>query len=148
MNRKPYALLFLLLAFAATGLAGGSAARSNEFVECTMSVRPDSLKAGSTGMLLIRLKPKPGIHVNLTPPLKVMLDSTKVITASASRHVPKKKEYLDTTKPIKHAFTLSSKIPPGTSAITGTLTYYYCSDAEGWCSKFTLPIDQKITVVK
>ena len=148
MNRTLFVLVFSLLASVSTGIAGEAAPRPNAFVSCTVSIRPASLKPGSTGTLLISLTPKKGIRVNLKPQPTVVIDSSDVVVSSARRDLPKAKEYLDTSKPIKHSFTLSRDVREGPAAITGTLTYYYCSDTEGWCSKFTLPIDQKITVVK
>ena len=148
MNKILTALVLSLLLFVSSGLAGGVATRSNEFVECTVSTRPSTLKPGATGMLFITLKPKKGIHVNLTPPLSVIIDSSDVVAASAKREIPKAKKYLNTAKPIRYTFTLSPTARTGEATIKGTLTYFYCSDAEGWCSKFTLPIAQKITVVK
>ncbi|MBI1808057.1 MAG: hypothetical protein HYR76_13540, partial [Ignavibacteria bacterium] len=55
-------------------------------------------------------------------------------------------EYLDASKPIKQSFTLAKSTKAGSLSFKGTLTYFFCSDADGWCSRFKQPIDVTVTV--
>ena len=148
MHRTIITTTLALFIAATLSFAGESPASSNEYVKCTVGLRQRMLKAGATGTILITLEPKKGIHINLTPPISVALDSTGVVVASSTRELPKVKTYLDTSKPIKYSFTLSGALKPGPQVISGVLTYFYCSDADGWCSKFKQPINLKIDVVK
>ena len=37
-------------------------------------------------------------------------------------------------------------VGPGSSGISGTLTYYYCSDSEGWCRREKKQFTVAVTV--
>ena len=60
-------------------IAGGTRPPENKYVKCDIVLQKKQLKAGTTGQLLITLKPIAGIHVNITPPAEVKLDSTNII---------------------------------------------------------------------
>jgi hypothetical protein len=47
--------------------------------------------------------------------------------------------YLDPSKAIVQRFTVDTPPRSGPVTLKGILTYYYCSDAEGWCSRFRQP---------
>lgn len=147
-----HVVLLVLLLFAGTFpvFGGGNPKTENEYVKTEISLKQNKLKAGASGQVLFSLRPKKGIHVNLAPAVEVKLDSSDLIALSGKPEIPrdKKTDFLDPLMPIKQSFTLSKKTKPGMVALKGMLTYYYCSDAEGWCSKFKQPIEMKITVVQ
>ena len=132
--------------------AGGKNPRTNEYVGATWAVERTRLAAGSSGRLRFTLRPKKDIHINLRPPLSVSLEGDSSITLTGDPKLSSVKkdtsEYLDASKPVLQAFTLSRNARPGSARITGTLTYFYCSDSEGWCSRFRQPFEAKVTVVK
>jgi hypothetical protein len=143
-------VLGIVFLFGSFFVFGGSTS-TNKYVEYSAILKPDKLKPGSVGQLLITLKPQRGIHINLDPPLSVILDSSVALISSGKIDIPrmKKEKFLDPTKPIGVPFTLARSLAPGTRVtLKGTLTYYYCSDAEGWCSRFKQPVDIQCTVVK
>ena len=47
---------------------------------------------------------------------------------------------------VKQQFQLSPGAPHGPVTLKGTLTYYFCSDKEGWCSKYKQPVEIALTV--
>ena len=122
----------------------------NEYVTASITLRPSKLRAGNSGELLISLKPKKGIHINLQPKAELKLEISDAFILTDSLIIPKSKKtgFVDSEKPIRQMFKLSPKLSPGTVTLNGTLTYYYCSDAEGWCSKFKQPIQLKAIVKK
>ena len=129
---------------------GGRTTSDNKYVQVSFSLRERQLRAGSNGLLLINLQPKKGIHVNLEPPPSVTFDTTDVLSAAGKLDVPKseKTKFLDGSRAMKQPFTLSRKLKPGPVTLTGSLTYFYCSDAEGWCSRFKQPVELTINVMK
>ena len=146
----PLAILVSYLALLIVGLAGGISKPENEHVKISISATPSELKAGAQAQLLISLKPKKGYHIVTTPPMEIKLDSVSGIQVIGKLQIPQStnKDYVETSKPIKQRITLASRLKPGTATIKGTLTYFYCSDAEGWCSKFKQPIELTIKIVK
>lgn len=120
----------------------------NEYVQVYTSVKPANIKAGGTAEILFTFATQEGIHINLDPPIEVELD--KNIAALSKLDVPKAKgsEYLNLKKPVKQSFTLNKKLKPGKHQLKGTLTYFYCSDEEGWCSRFQQTIQLNIVVEK
>lgn len=144
----------ILLAFAQIlnvfGKSNDKPAQSNKYVVFSASLSNARIKQGGSGELQLSLKPVKGIHINATPPLQLKLDSLEGLSLNGSPVIPKAKkpDYVDTSTPIRQRFTIASSLSPGTHALKGMLTYYYCSDAEGWCSKYKQPIEVKLTVVQ
>ena len=143
-------LLLACLAFSALSTTAGSESRSakNTNVASVVRLNKNRLHAGTEGEILITLTPNKGIHINLDPPLSIVLDSSDAISSVGNADVPKKDTVLDVSKPIRLSFSLSKKIKPGSVTIRGTVTYFYCSEIEGWCSKFRQPFEVKLTVVR
>ena len=134
--------------FIAAANSGEKAAAVNSYVKCALEVKKKSLKPGEKGELFISLQPVKGVHINLTPPMSVSFDSLGEIQASGTMEIPKKETFLDITKRIRIPFVLSPASKAGTATLKATLTYYYCSDAEGWCSRFKQPLEVTMTVAK
>ena len=144
-------LLFLLGNFSSLFLvAGDKSTASNEYVKINTVVKEHSLKAGAKGTLLFTFIPKKGIHINIEQPMSLKLDSAALVSRVGDLVVPQsaKKEIMNDKKPVKQAFTISTNVNPGEIHIKGILTYFYCSDEEGWCSRFKQPIDVTLTIKK
>ncbi len=120
----------------------------NKYVQVYTSVKPATIKAGGNAELLFTFATQEGIHINLDPPIEVEID--KKFAALGKLDVPKVKgsEYLNLKKPVKQSFTLNKKLKPGKHQLKGTLTYFYCSDEEGWCSRFQQTIQLNVVVEK
>ena len=148
MKRTLVIVSILTAALSHPAYCGKTPRSSNEYVTYSATVKQKSMKPGSTGVLLFTLRPNNGIHINLTPPITVTFDSSGVAAANGALTVPKANEYLDASKPITQSFTLSRDVKPGSLPIRGTLTYFYCSDAEGWCSKFKQSVECTVKVAR
>ena len=120
----------------------------NQYVACTVTAKDKKVNAGGATSLLFTLTPQKGIHVNFTPPMKVTFDSASVAAVAGEPSVTKRDTLVDTSHPIVQPITLAATAPAGTAVVRGTLTYFYCSDKEGWCSRFQQPFEVKIPVVK
>ena len=120
----------------------------NEHVKFTVSLKERKVKAGGAGNLLIRLQPKKGIHINLTPAITIAYDSAGIIARTEAPTIPVADTFLNTAKPIQQHVTLASGLRPGRGVIKGIVTYFYCSEAEGWCSRFRQPFELPVRVVK
>jgi hypothetical protein len=150
LNARGILLTVLCLSTASWLLAGDRTSSNNKYVSCKVSVENEIVRAGATTSLLISFTPQKGISVNSRPPLDVSFDSTSVITKVDSLILPKstKEDRLDTSKPVRVPFQLSKELQAGKFKLSGTLTYYYCSAAEGWCSKFQQPFTVVLTITK
>lgn len=149
---RPVSSFVLILVFFCVGVAGDGASpiKKNDRVDFRATLAEKSLKPGAQGTLLVSLVPKKGIHVNLIPPISITFDSTSVISDIGKIEIPKssKPEYLEPTKPIRLSFSLSARAKNGPITLRGTVTYFFCSDAEGWCSKFKQPFEVSLKIVK
>lgn len=128
--------------------AGGTAPPTNEYVKFTVGSPQKTVKAGAKAELLFTLTPRTGIHVNLQPALDLKLDSIPGIVPAGRPEVPRRDSFLDASKPIRQTLTLANNLPAGVHTIRGTLIYYYCSDAEGWCSRFKQAFEVGLTVAR
>ncbi|HUL42723.1 MAG TPA: hypothetical protein VLY03_00030 [Bacteroidota bacterium] len=143
-------ILALIVLFTASAIAGGNPPTQNSYVQCRVQTKQKNLQPGSSGELLITLKPQEGIHINLQPAIDVKLDSSVAVTAVGKTEIPRQAtaNYLDTSIPVKQSFAVPKSAQPGNIVVRGTITYFYCSDAEGWCSRFKQPFLVNLTVVR
>jgi hypothetical protein len=145
------AFLALFLFFVVPHLIGGNTTPAeNKYVTCKISLEKQAVRAGSRTQLLISFTPQKGIHVNTKPPMSISFDSTSYIANIDTLIVPQSKipDALDPSKVVKVPFRLKKGIQPGTMKLSGVLTYFYCSDAEGWCSKFKQPFEVTLNITK
>jgi hypothetical protein len=120
----------------------------NKFVAYKVNVDKHSFTMGTKGTLLFTLQPKQGIHINIEPGPTFSFDSSCGISSGGKLEVSKDDSsgFLSKQKPIKQIFFVPKNFKSGTISVKGTLIYYYCSDAEGWCSRFKQPVETTIEV--
>jgi hypothetical protein len=143
LNRIVYFLLasFFLLSFNQDGVAG-------EDVKITAKAVKDTVRVGKEARLLFEMKPNTGLHLNVVPAITLELIDTKNFTLLAKKFAPDSTSKTLTTKdgyeifdphhaqPVSFAVKIEKSAKPGRYPLKAKLTYYYCSDAEGWC-RFT-----------
>ena len=141
-------LALIAAVVSSAGRTGDASAARNQYVSCRVELNNNALRPGSTGELLITLVPARGIHINLNPPISFAFEGSSAVTPKGRLEIPKKDKYLDGTKAIRQSFRVPASATPGTMVIRGTIMYYYCSDAQGWCSRFKQPVELSVRVVK
>ncbi len=142
-------LVYLIVACSFLSFAKTDAERSeNEYVDVTITLKPNEIKSGGNAQLIVTFKPQKGIYINLDPPIEIRLE--KDYATIGKIEIPKTKDgdYLNTQKPVKQNFKLKKNLQTGTYILKGQLVYFYCSDAEGWCSRFKQPIQLNISIIK
>ena len=121
---------------------------NNQHVNVEMKF-PVKISIGKTSELAFFFKPIDGIHVNTTPMFELRLDKNSSFDVVGNPRFQKdKNDYLDITKPIEFSVKAKDNLKIGQYDLKGKLNYFYCSDAEGWCNRFTQPIDVIIEVTK
>jgi len=81
--------------------------------------------------LIITLKPIPGIHINSEPRPEIKFNEpVEVLNIKFDKA---KGSYIDTQKPIIVELKIKTH---EIKSLSGKFIYFYCSDDEGWCSKF------------
>lgn len=148
-------LLSLAISVTATHGEGGNSV--SEYIIITVRVEKDSLKAGDQGKLLFTIKPRAGFHVNVEPAISLELSEPQSFTLLNKKFVPDSTVKAITTKdgykvfnpeaPVIFAFKVAKSLKSGKYALQAKLTYYYCNDAEGWCSFTTENFPVSIRVV-
>jgi hypothetical protein len=112
------------------------------------------LKAGADGAVAILLKPTaPKVVVNENPAPRLKLDAAQTILvdrqpqkAPAAPADPAQAKYLDPKVPVRFAVALAPGATKGAHNIKATVTYFYCSKAEGWCRKGTTDVTVEVSV--
>jgi hypothetical protein len=104
-----------------------------------------ALRRGASGAeIAVTLTPRDhDIKVNRAPSPRLTLDAAQQVLSLKPAKVEKgeKKEgYLDTTFPVVFPVEVGAH-GHGGAFVKGTLTYYYCSKAEGWCRKGTREVE-------
>ncbi len=141
--------LALVYQCAAAG-KGDNAKATNANVKVQVHLSRQTFKAGDTGELTIMLEPAEGFHINANPPVELRLDDPKTIMlkGALTQAVDRKNGYLSTRTPVRQTFYVPKETPAGSHTITGTVTYFYCSDTEGWCQRYKQPVSVSFTLAK
>jgi hypothetical protein len=139
-------LVILLLAGSAKFLVGGSTL--SEFVRLEVSPATLTMQPGGRGVIELLFYPVDGIHVNADPPVRFSLDSAAGVTLQGKPVLTAdaKTGYLSISAPVKQTLVLGNKTGPGKLKVKGTVTYFYCSDSEGWCNRQQQPVEFTILV--
>jgi hypothetical protein len=139
----------LLIAGSAQTVGVGGGKGSNSAVQFSVATERKKLSPADVDTLLFTLHPKSGIHINLEPGLTISIDSSSGVSISGKPEIPvnAKTNFLQEDKPIRQAYRLPAHLSSDSIIVSGVMTYYYCSDAEGWCSRFKQPFSVKIRVL-
>jgi hypothetical protein len=131
-------------------LAPGEGKVSNDLVGLDVGLRQSQLKPGETGQVIISFKPKKGIHVTTDPPFEFSIDTLGHFfsVGDKAEFVTDTKGYVNPSRPVRQPFIVSRDTPAGTYEVKATLIYYYCSDNEGWCSRFKQPVRFSVKIAK
>jgi hypothetical protein len=94
-------------------------------------------RAGAPAVIEVRFAPAdPEVHVNRFPPprldLEPMQDLIKLAPAPAAK--PGGEKYLGPSEPYRFP-VIAKGGAPGAQSVKGVVTYFYCSQREGWCRK-------------
>jgi len=123
---------------------------SNKFVHVDVAVSTSTLKPGQQAELRLMFKPVDGIHVTIDPPVEIKVEPKGIffLKGESRRPVDKSSGYLSSAEPVVQRFTISKNAQAGNHALKASIIYYFCSDDEGWCRKFTMPVELNFTVKK
>ena len=140
----------LLLAFICifTTAAEKSTFTTNDHVKVEM-LSPSKLAIAKPGAVTFHFIPIDGIHINAEPMFELKLDKDSQFEVTGEpRYTKNEKEYIDIKKPIEFSIKTKSGTKPGTYQLKAKLYYFYCSDKEGWCNRFSQPIECSATVTR
>jgi len=82
-------IVIAVLIFASLAVSSEKPATENQYVKFSAALKQPSMAKGSTGALLINLRPQKGIHIVLEPPVSVTFDSAAPVEISGKVEVPK-----------------------------------------------------------
>lgn len=144
------AVCFLISCLVITASPGGENSQSNKYVKVETAIASADVKAGGKGTILIFFVPVDGIHINAEPPVTMKLEKDRLLSLEGEPDFSTDKESgsMSTSTPVEQRFAVSSKAKPGEHTIKGTIVYYFCSDTEGWCRKFSQPMALKLNIHK
>ncbi len=120
----------------------------NEHVTLELKL-PKSISLTDPNEIAIFFSPIEGIHINTIPLFELRLDKHSAFEiVGKPRFQKNEKDYLDITKPVEFSVRPMKGTKPGKRILKGKLNYFYCSDSEGWCNRFTQPVEVNIEVSK
>lgn len=143
------ATFLLISAVAVTGESAEPVASSqNPSVITTVTIPNQPLARGQTGEIVIVLLPADGIHINAEPPVRVSLDSAATVSlvGEPQQILDETTGYLDADAEVKQRFRVTKNAAAGTHRLKATITYFYCSDSEGWCKPFRHRVELPLLV--
>ena len=110
---------------------------------------PEKISLTKEAELAFFLTPVEGIHINTTPVFEIVLEKNSQFEVKGkARFVKDENDYLDIDKPVEFLIKTKSGTKTGKQTVKGKLNYFYCSDAEGWCNRFSQPFEMSIDVTK
>lgn len=150
----------ILFLFHGLFLINSAVAFAEGEVKITAKAAQDTVRAGKATRLIFQLQPQAGLHVNIEPAIKLTLIDAKSFKLAAEKFVPDSTSKTVTTKdgykifdpnhaqPVTFIVKAEKNTKPGLHPVKAKLTYYYCSDAEGWCSFANQEFVFNLVVVK
>ncbi len=109
--------------------------------------QPEKISIVKSGEIAFLFQPVIGIHVNTNPLFELKLEKNSVFEVVGNvRFQKNEKDYLDVVTPVEFSFKAKTGTKAGKQKLKGTLNYFYCSDKDGWCNRFSQPIDVTIEV--
>ncbi len=118
----------------------------NEHVKMEISIQTN-VSAKTSVAVSFHLTPSEGIHINTSPAIEFVLAKDSPYELSGKPQYKKsKKDYLDHTMPVTITLNAKKNSIAGKTLIKGKLNYFYCSDTEGWCSRFSQPVEITVEI--
>ncbi len=142
--------IFFLLTAAAGLLISAEKKTSTENEHVTLEMKfPEKISLQSKGAISFLFTPAEGIHINTDPEFELILEKNGPFEISGKPKYKKNKGgYLATAKPIEFFVKAKAGASAGKQTLKGKLNYFYCSDKDGWCNRFTEKIEITIDVVR
>ncbi len=137
-----------ILLFVASAKAFGGVNSHNEYVRLEVRSTFAEIRPGASGVIEFRFYPADGIHVNIEPPVEFAPDSAApvILRGKPVMTMDARTGYLSTTVPVTQQVALGQNVVEGPFTVKGTVTFYFCSDAEGWCNRQKQPVEFTIVV--
>lgn len=121
---------------------------NNDHVSVELHV-PSVIPSAQPASISFYMTPVEGIHINSTPVFELRLDkSSSFDVVGAPRFVKDEQEYLDINQPVEFSVKAKQGTSAGKHLLKGTLNYFYCSDKEGWCNRFSQKFEVTVAVKK
>lgn len=118
----------------------------NEHVKMEISMQT-TVSARTSVAVSFHLTPNEGIHINTSPAIEFIPAKDSPYELSGKPQYKKdEKDYLDFTKPVIVTLKAKNNSIAGKTVIKGKLNYFYCSDTEGWCSRFSQPVEMTVEI--
>lgn len=108
-----------------------------------------SIPAGETGKVKVSFDVKEGYVINRIPPIQLKLKGVEGLTLTetsliSSSEDPKSTDEYYVNVPTFDVVVMASKV--GTYEIPTTLVYFFCSKADGFCSRQVVNTAVKVSV--
>jgi hypothetical protein len=110
---------------------------STTSVSAILTASPALLKAGQSGELLLRFLPASGIHIAGEPAVTILLDTTSILVSGGPpiQETDSTSGNLLADVPVRLMVAGRTGAEPGTYPGRATVSYFSCSETEGWCRK-------------
>ncbi len=146
----------LLAVSSASSGSTGSSAKSEAPVAVAVEVIPGTVGAGKDASVTVRLDPKPGIKMNKYPKIRLRIAEVPNLVAAAegsvgSSAMPPADQletnyYQGRVDPLTVTLHLDSRAAKGRHDVLGTLSYFYCVTASGFCAPVKVDLAIPVTV--
>ncbi|MDD8017619.1 MAG: hypothetical protein PHP42_04540 [Bacteroidota bacterium] len=141
-------LLYVFIIFAVITSGNKKNFTENEHVKIEAQF-PEKLTPSKTGAIVFSFAPNSGIHVNTAPMFELVLDKKSLFeTDGIPRFQKNDKGYLAAEKPVEFSVKVKKGTAIGKHHLKGSLRYFFCSDKDGWCNRYSQPFDVTIELTK
>jgi hypothetical protein len=110
---------------------------------------PAEISSKKSETLSFSFQPIEGVHVNTKPIIEIIIEKNSPFEIIGKPRFSKNHDgYLDVKKTVEFSLKVKNTLQIGKRVLKANMNYFYCSDAEGWCNKFTQPIELNIEIVQ
>ncbi len=118
---------------------------SESFVSVHVLAVPETVRSGGQLELHLFFHTREGIHVNANPPVELKLLTPGVTVRRLSNKGKDTMTYIPLDQPVRFRTKLPYSMH-GMVSLKGAVRYFFCSDAEGWCTRAKEPFEVTIFV--
>ena len=130
--KKIFAFILLV-----TPLLAAQNGAANEHVSAIVT-SPDTIFQSGPADIVVLFTPREGIHINTVPVFEFHLEKNSPFElAGPPKFQKNEKGYLKSETPVTFSVKVKSGTRPGKNELKGSLTYFFCSDKEGWCQRYS-----------
>ncbi len=147
MNMKHAGNILLLVLLLTSLRVSAQIITDNPSMLLEVTSSHNAAPADSLVTITLKFRPSPDIHMPKEPGVSIAIDSGSCLRVLSPLQQPidSGTGYLNVNEPMSVDCVILPSTPAGHAVAGAVITYYFCSDSEGWCKKWSQHVSLAVT---